>query len=75
MDEKTTTNSALAHMAGRRKNNRLQIAYQLMFQRDRTLLNYKTVNEHLYIYSALVPGWTFNECRHIANAFTLAATA
>jgi hypothetical protein len=27
----------------------------------------------LYFYSALVPGWTFNEYRHIANAFPLAA--
>jgi hypothetical protein len=35
----------------------------------------KTINEHLYFYSASAIGWTFNECRHIANASTLAASS
>lgn len=35
------------------------------------LLGYKTLNEHLYIYSALVISWTNNESRHIANAFNI----
>ena len=39
---------------------------------DVFILSYKTINEHLYIYSALPWGWTFNEYRHIANALTLA---
>lgn len=47
---KTATNSALAHMAGRRTNNQQQIANLLLFQGDRTLLSCKTINEHLYIY-------------------------
>jgi hypothetical protein len=33
-----------------------KIANQLLFQRDRMLLSHKTINEHLYIYSALIPG-------------------
>ena len=28
------------------------MANQLLFQRDPILLSYKTINEHLYIYSA-----------------------
>lgn len=35
------------------------------------MLSDKTINEHLYIYSALAIGWTNNECRYIANGFTL----
>jgi hypothetical protein len=61
-------------MAGRRTTNRLHIAYRLLFQRDRILMSNKTINEHLYFYSASAIGWTFNECRHIANAFTLCVT-
>jgi hypothetical protein len=34
MDEKTTANSALAHMAGRSISNQLQIANRLQFRRD-----------------------------------------
>jgi hypothetical protein len=44
-----------------------------MFQHDPILLSYKTNNELLYFYSALVTGWTNNECRHIANASMLHA--
>lgn len=58
-------------MAGRRKNNHQQITNQHLFQRDLILFSYKAKNELLYFYSALVRGWTFTECRHIANAFTL----
>ena len=38
------------------------------------LLSNKSINKHLYFYSALVQGWTKNEYRHIANASTLAVT-
>lgn len=36
--------------------------------------SYRINNGLLYFYSAMVPGWTFNEYRHIANALTLCET-
>jgi hypothetical protein len=56
-------------MAGRRTNNRQQIANQLSFQRDRILLSYRTINEHLYIYLASLP-----RCVSRAVAFVGAGT-
>ncbi len=38
----------------------LRDAVRQVFQRDRILLGDKTINEHLYIYSALVIAWTLN---------------
>jgi hypothetical protein len=37
------------------------------------MLSFRMNNELLYFYSSSVPGWTSNECRHIANAEPLVA--
>lgn len=58
---------------GRRISNRQQNANQLLLQHVRALLNDKTNNEHLYIYSTLGNRQTNTEYCHIANALTLQA--
>jgi hypothetical protein len=45
----------------------------LQFLRNPVLSSYKTISEHLYIYSALVLGWTFNKCCYISYVLIIAA--